>query len=166
MDSKDYPIDGKAFFRPSARSIIINEGKIALIYSRKYKYYKFPGGGIEKGESREEALIRETLEEAGLSVIADTIKEFGKVRRKFRYNQKGFDYMVQDNYYYLCQAEKQISKQKLDEYESNEGFTLKFMIPQKAIYLNRNVKHGPKNPTMIEREARVLEILIKEGYFK
>ena len=74
--------------------------------------------------------------------------------------------MVQDNYYYLCQTEKQISKQKLDEYESNEGFTLKFMIPQKAIYLNRNVKHGPKNPTMIEREARVLEILIKEGYFK
>ena len=31
-----------------------------MIHSLKYDYYKFPGGGIEDGESNEEALIRET----------------------------------------------------------------------------------------------------------
>lgn len=59
IDLKDYDSELKRFKRPSARAIIINGGKIAMVYSQKYDYYKFPGGGIEAGESREAALIRE-----------------------------------------------------------------------------------------------------------
>ena len=68
MDKKDYIGCTHTFTRNSARSIIIKNGKIAMIHSRKYDYYKFPGGGIENGEDPIEAMIRETQEEAGLIV--------------------------------------------------------------------------------------------------
>lgn len=59
MDKKDYEQCTHSFVRNSARSIIIKENKIAMIYSAKYHYYKFPGGGIEDGETPVEAMIRE-----------------------------------------------------------------------------------------------------------
>ena len=61
--------------------IVIRDGKIAMMHSRKYDYYKLPGGGIEPGETLEETLIREVREESGLVVKIETIKEFGYVRR-------------------------------------------------------------------------------------
>jgi len=69
IDKKDYIPNGSVFKRPSARAIIIKDRKIAMVYSKKYNYYKFPGGGIENGECMEDALIREVSEETGLCVI-------------------------------------------------------------------------------------------------
>ena len=89
MDKKDYDGCTHAFVRNSARSIIIRNGKVAMIYSRKYDYYKFPGGGIEKGETPEEAVIRETREEAGLILIPETIKEYGYVPDVFIDRESG-----------------------------------------------------------------------------
>ena len=80
MDKKDYEHCTHRFVRNSARSIIIRGGKIAMIHSLKYDYYKFPGGGIENGENPVEAMIRETREEAGLVVKPETVKEYGYVR--------------------------------------------------------------------------------------
>ena len=79
IDKKDYDPDGKVFVRPSSRAIIIINGKIAVIYSQKHKYYKIPGGGIEPGESKIDAMIREVKEEVGLTVIPESITEFGYV---------------------------------------------------------------------------------------
>ncbi len=62
MDKKDYGECTQTFARDSARSIIIRDGRIAMIHSQKYDYYKFPGGGIENGENPVEAMIRETQE--------------------------------------------------------------------------------------------------------
>ncbi|HHU55657.1 MAG TPA: NUDIX domain-containing protein [Acholeplasmataceae bacterium] len=164
IDTKDYNINGKKFVRPSVRSIIIENGKVAMIHSLKYDYYKFPGGGIEDGESNEEALIRETLEESGLIIIPETIREYGYVRRI----QKGKkeDVFLQDNFYYFCEVEPKIVEQTLDDYEADEQFTCEYVNPYVAININRNKDHGPKDPNMIERESRVLELLIKEGIIK
>lgn len=73
--------DGRVFVRPSARCIAIEGDRVAMVHSLQYDYYKFPGGGIEPQETREQALVRETQEEAGLLVIPDSIREFGCVRR-------------------------------------------------------------------------------------
>lgn len=37
------------------KSSLLHGGKIAMVHSLKYDYYKFPGGGIENGETPEEA---------------------------------------------------------------------------------------------------------------
>lgn len=81
IDTKDYDITGKTFIRPSVRSIVIHENKVAMVHSIKYNYYKFPGGGIEAGESHADALIRETLEETGLIIVSTSIREYGYVHR-------------------------------------------------------------------------------------
>lgn len=164
IDTKDYDINGKPFIRPSARSIIIQNNKVAMIHSIKYDYYKFPGGGIETGESQKDALIRETLEETGLIIVLDSIREYGYVHR-IQKGQKE-DIFIQDNYYYLCDVKSTIVSQCLDDYESEENFTLKYVEPITAISSNREKTHGEKNQNMIERESKVLELLVKDGFFK
>ena len=162
IDKLDYDDCIKECVRNSSRSIIIKDGKVAMVHSLKYDYYKFPGGGIEEWESPIDALIRETLEEAGLEIIPSSIKEYGYVFRKQKSNINPDTCFIQDNYYYLCSAYDNVSKQKLDDYESDERFTLEFVNPLDAINTNKFVDHGPKDQLMIERDARVLELLIKE----
>ena len=70
---------------------------------------------------------------------------------------------VQDNYYYLCEAEKEPISQDLDEYEAKESYRLEYIDAATAIRKNRNVKDSPYNNMMFEREALVLELLQSEG---
>ncbi len=107
--------------------------------------------------------MRETQEEAGLLVIPDSIREFGCVRRVEVSDEAEYDCFVQGNFYYLCRVERTTVEQRLDDYEAQEQFTLEWVQPKRAIEVNRTVDHGPKNQNMLEREARVLEILQQEG---
>jgi len=166
IDKKDYDPNGTVGIRPSVRGIIVRDGKIALVHSLKYDYYKFPGGGAENGESHLETLIREVSEESGLTVIPESVREYGMVHRKQKGNIE--EIFVQDNYYYLCSAEEEIDSQNLDDYEADERFTLEFVTASTAIDANKNRSHGEKTGTarfevMLERETTVLEMLIKDG---
>lgn len=165
IDYKNYKENGTVGKRPSARAIIIKDNKIAMVYSKKYDYFKFPGGGIESSETNIDALIREVKEEVGLEVIKESIKEYGLVIRKEK--GKVEDIFIQENYYYLCRTNNSIFNQKLDYYEKEEGFTLKWVNPRDAINTNLNNNHNntlESNMHIIEREAKVLMMLIDEKY--
>lgn len=166
LDKQDYGDCTHNFVRNSARSIIIRDGKIAMIHSLKYDYYKFPGGGIESGESPVAAMIRETREEAGLVVKPETVREFGLVHRVQKSDSDPTACFVQDNYYYLCEAEKNRVSQCLDGYEAEENYVPEFVDPILAMQKDRNAQDGPYDPMMLEREARVLEMLMGEGLFR
>lgn len=73
------------------------------------------------------------------------------------------DIFIQDNYYFLCDAKEELLAQRLDDYESEEGFTLEYVEPNHAVSTNRYADHSIADPIMVEREAKVLEIMIKEG---
>ncbi len=163
IDTKDYDINGTTVSRPSARGIIIQGGKVAMVHSKKYEHYEFPGGGIEEGEEKTVALIREVAEETGLHVISDSIREFGHVYRI----QKGDyeDVFIQDNYYYLCDTESEIGAQNLDDYEKEEQFTLEYVTPEYAIETNQQCNQKEADLIMVRREIKVLQILMQEGYF-
>lgn len=161
IDTKDYDPNGKAFVRPSVRGIIIRDGKVAMVHSLKYDYYKFPGGGIEDGENLEEALLREVAEESGLQVILSSVRDYGLVHRVQKGQKEAM--FIQDNYYFLCDVETKVGSQQLDDYEAEERFTLEYVDPVHAIHINREVDHGPKDRIMLEREARVLEMMMQEG---
>lgn len=166
IDTHDYKKNGSVFSRPSVRGIIVRGDKLAMIHSLKYDYYKFPGGGIDSGEAHIDTLIREVREESGLSVIPDSVREYGYVHRI----QKGTreDIFIQDNFYYLCDTEDNIGSQRLDDYENDEQFTLEFVTPSNAIEVNRTGAHREKSDDpfflcITDRENRVLEMLLNEG---
>jgi len=52
--------------RVAVRGVAVSAGRVLMIYSPVNGDYKFPGGGVEDGESHAEALVREIREEAGL----------------------------------------------------------------------------------------------------
>ena len=54
-----------------ARGIILRNNEVLMVQQRVQRgaiVWVFPGGGIEKGETPEEACIREVKEETGLEV--------------------------------------------------------------------------------------------------
>ena len=165
MDKKDHENCTHSFVRNSARAIIISDGKVAMVHSLKYDYYKFPGGGIEAGETPTDALVRETGEEAGLVVIPESIREYGVVHRVQRSDKDIAERFVQDNFYYFCKVREGVISQKLDDYEAEEAYRLEFVAPETAIEKNLCVKNSPYNSAMFEREANVLRLLASEGYF-
>ena len=161
LDSKVYDENIEVVYRPSARGIIVKDGKVAMVHSAMYDYYKFPGGGIEDGEKPIEAMIREVKEESGLEVIPESIREFGNVHRRSRTAKGGL--FIQDNFYFICASENDVGNTNLDDYENEEGFALEFVAPEIAIERNRHCPYESKMPLMLEREARVLELLIERG---
>jgi 8-oxo-dGTP diphosphatase len=61
-----------------ARVVIVEEGRLALIKRVREgrTYYLFPGGGVEPGETPEQAAVREAWEELGVQVrLADVVHE-------------------------------------------------------------------------------------------
>lgn len=163
LDSKNYDESIEIVYRPSARGIVIRDGKVAMVHSEKYDYFKFPGGGIEDGESPADAMIREVREESGLTVIPESVCEFGNVHRRSITEKGGL--FIQDNYYFVCACHDDMEEQILDDYEAEERFTLHFVKPQVAIERNKSCTAMDKMPHMLYREARVLELLIEGGYF-
>ena len=117
IDIKDYRETDKVFRRHSARAMIVRGDKIALVYSRKEKYYKFPGGGIHDDEDKKQALAREVREEAGMIVIPESIKEFGSVLRRQKSDKDENTIFEQENYYYFCDVRDELVDQDLDAYE-------------------------------------------------
>ncbi len=163
IDMKNYDPEGEAFVRHSARAIILRENAVAMIYSRKERYYKFPGGGIEPGETAVAAMIRETAEEAGLAVLPDTVREYGYVHRVEKGDRE--PRFIQDNYYYLCQVAQETVPRKLEDYEQEAEFVLEYVTPEKAIAVNRATAGSHKYRNMLLREAQVLKKMLEEGFF-
>lgn len=164
IDLRDYEDSDSVFSRPSARGIIFrDDNKIALVYSKNEKYYKFPGGGIHKDEDKREALIREVREEVGLIVIPESICEFGSVMRRQKSKISPHTIFEQENFYFTCKAQNQIVEQDLDDYEAEAGFVLRFVDLDEAISVNSAYESEDYfNEIMIKREAKVLQ-MIKEA---
>lgn len=161
IDLQDYEPGDSVFSRPSARGIIFDDfGRIALVYSQKEKYFKFPGGGIRKDEDKKEALIREVREETGLIVIPELIKEFGSVLRRQKSNIEPHTIFEQENFYYSCKVKKQTVEQNLDDYEEDAGFILKFVEIEEAISVNSSYRTDDYfNEIMIKRDTKLLKLI-------
>jgi len=65
-------------WRPSAYAIVVHEDHILMVSERGL--FHLPGGGVELGETPEQALIRDVGEETGLQVA---VSELAGVRTTF-----------------------------------------------------------------------------------
>ena len=160
MDSGDYNPDGPVFCRPSARGIIEKDGKFLLMHSRKFGYYKFPGGGIEAGEDPIQALIREVGEETGCVVIPESVEEYGSVFRRERDTENPAGIFEQQNYYYFCEISDETTERKIEDYEITEDFAPEWVpFLTSAAHENRvNMRRGGERG-IVEREMRVMDMV-------
>ena len=162
MDRRDYRPDGKVYERPSARAIILKDGKVLLNHVAKHDCYEFPGGGIEAGETPEDAMRREVAEETGRIVVPESIREFGIVIRRQRDSKDPDGIFEQRNYYYFCEVTDEEVPRKPDEHEIVEGaepvWVETLVIPA---YRNRKAFERDGEP-FIQREMRVMDMADEE----
>ncbi|MCT9852356.1 NUDIX domain-containing protein [Priestia megaterium] len=85
---------------------------IALIKNHKGDPF-LPGGGLENGESLEDCVKRECLEEAGLKVSIQ--KTIGVAKQYFK-SPNDYKYYLSEGHFYMC---KQLSKQLPLEKDNN-----------------------------------------------
>lgn len=96
-DQEVVPYDGSPIeWRVSVYVMVIKDGKILLGKSKVEKLYDIPGGGIEIGESIEEAIEREALEEAGAKI---KLGEVVSVCLDWFYHRKGKFYQTLQMFY-------------------------------------------------------------------
>lgn len=159
LDWKNYRKEGAVFKRTAARAIITNGDKYLMIFT-KNEYYMFPGGGMEKGEKIEDALVREVQEEAGYYVIFESIKKCGTVseRRKGKID----DILEMDSHYFFCEVGPEVSDKNLDEYEEEDNYQTVWMTLHEAIEKNKQVANYDKCPWII-RDTKVMEYLLNKA---
>lgn len=171
LDYKNYNTEWEYSKRDSARGIIVfsnsatgpfkETDKIALVYAKKDGYFKFPGGGIHADEDKIQALIREVSEEVGLSVIPESVKEYGVVQRYQLSSVFPNVIFDQESFYYFCQVENGKHGQNLDPYEAEAGFELQVVTIKEALEKNLAYKTDDIfNLAMICRDTNVLQGLI------
>lgn len=164
IDKKDYDENAERTYRKSSCGIVIKGRKLAMCYIDRHGVYVIPGGGIEAGETKEQAVVREMHEETGLRIIPESVREYGYVHMARRGTYEPV--YVQDDYYFLCQAEEKIDEADLTENELNSGYHFDFVDPFEVLQENSDRLSAGEAPCLFERERVILSKLIQDGMFE
>ncbi|RYI30213.1 NUDIX domain-containing protein [Bacillus infantis] len=154
----DTNIDRQIKIREAVRAIIIQDDLILLLQTITGGY-KFPGGGVEEGETCTEALIREVAEETGYTSCRVKEKAGEVVERRIDEYDDRFIFQM-NSHFYICELNDFVlAAQQLDTYEAELGFIPKWVAIDEAIEENKKAIGKIKNHTWLKRENFVLEEL-------
>ena len=152
IKDQDYSSDTTWKIREASRAILFDDNDlIPLLFVSKYNYHKLPGGGIDEGEDKAQALVRECLEEVGSEIEVNG--EVGKIIEfRSKWDLKQISYCYYGNI---------ISKGEPDftEKELSQGFKIVWLPLKDAISQVENDK--PENYEGSFIQKRDLEFLKK-----
>ncbi len=104
----------------SCGGVVIHRGKILLLYKNqngRYVGWVMPKGTVEKGETFQQAALREVKEEAGVS--AEIVKYIGRTHYTFKVDGDVIDKTV---HWYLMTVDSYYCKPQAEEYFIDSGF--------------------------------------------
>jgi 8-oxo-dGTP pyrophosphatase MutT (NUDIX family) len=116
----------ESIVREACRVVLVDDtGLIPILFVSKENYYKLPWGGIDHDEDKDQALVREMLEETWC--VADIIQELGIVIQETK-NRKQLSY---------CYFWNIIKKWTLNftEEESQKWFELQWVSVEQWLHL-------------------------------
>ena len=153
-------IHGKTVHRIAVRAVIQRGPSLLMILSANVGDYKFPGGGVQAGETHEQALRREVSEECGAE-LSHMGEEIGSVVEYNHAKDSGFETFKMTSYYYRCEVMDGFGAQDLDDYERDLGFRPVWVSIEEAIQQNKSLLEADKRPGWLKREIFALEYLRK-----
>jgi 8-oxo-dGTP pyrophosphatase MutT (NUDIX family) len=159
FDSRDQKSGAQPIiYRNAVRAIILKGEEVLLIYSEKAKEYKFPGGGIEQDEPKEQALKREVLEETG-RLIKSVNESLGYVDQLYNDIYDPKKYFYQRSYYYFCEINDEYQGMKLSESERAMRYLPVWVNLDEAIETNEQKITNHDESPWTNRELFVMKLL-------
>jgi len=157
--------EGKTVYREAVRGIIRDGQKLLMIYSTQNGDYKFPGGGVDAGETHQQALAREIHEECG-AVVAKIGPGFGKIIEYDIPVEPEYAVFKMTSFYYRCQVEDGLGAQRLDDYEQEMGFQPVWIEIEQALQTNRTILQSKDYADFpwVPRDTFVLDLLLQENF--
>ena len=123
------------------------------MYAKEFDLFSLPGGGVEDGESIEEALRREVAEETGVNILE--IKELGYVEE----NRAYCDY-TQISYYFIVTTDSTEFHSHLTADEAKHGTTVNWYTLEEAYTHIASANH-----TTVQRKyLQARDIIALEEY--
>jgi len=145
------------FTRLAARGIAVRGNQILLLYTERYEDYSLPGGGLDMGEDKIKAMMRELKEETGAQDIRN-VKPFGAYEEYRPWHKPEYDIMHMISYCYTCEVNKELGASSLESYEIKNGMKAVWVDIHKGIEHNkRTLAMSDKKGMSIEREIFLLE---------
>ncbi|KAF7774371.1 hypothetical protein PCIT_a0806 [Pseudoalteromonas citrea] len=151
------PLAGSQFTRQTTRAIVLEGDKVLLLYTARYDDYTLPGGGVDEGESLEQALLRELQEETGVKELTN-IQPFGRYEEYRLWHKPDFDVIHIVSDCYICQICGHFDTPKMEDYERANGMVPVWVDINVAIEHNKKtLENSPKKGLSLIREISLLE---------
>ncbi|OOE44876.1 DNA mismatch repair protein MutT [Salinivibrio kushneri] len=162
-DERVLPLEDKAIIkRNAARAIALDGDEILLMYTARYDDYSLPGGGMDEGETLEQAMIRELEEETGAQQIRD-IRPFGCFEEYRPWYRDGADVMHMLSYCFYCRVDRDLGTPTFEHYEINNGMRPVWVSIDHAIAHNKAVMaNSEKAGQSLVRETMLLEMIAQQ----
>ncbi|HSX36998.1 MAG TPA: NUDIX domain-containing protein [Patescibacteria group bacterium] len=107
-------------WRPSAYGIVIKDG--AVLLHKQRNGYDLPGGGVDRGEMPEHAVVREVKEETGIDVTNPRLLAIFSSFFKPPIPEGGVEFVQSILMYYVCDyAGGELSTVGFDEWEKQNA---------------------------------------------
>lgn len=145
--------------REAAKAVVERDGLLLLLVTPSTGDHKLPGGGVHDGETHEQTLARELLEETGRRLVALGPAVLHVVERRPDSHDDGATFEMSSTYY-RASVSDDVAATDLDDYERDLGLVAVRVSPAQALRANEALLASGGAAPWTARETEVLRLLL------